>query len=62
MITDTEFVIIENFDRTLADNTRHAQGIIDRKNARLVQADIVVTQLRRELEIERVSGSWLSSS
>ena len=49
MITDSEFVMIKGFDKTLARNTAHAQGIINAKNALLVNADKVVTAQRRRI-------------
>jgi hypothetical protein len=60
MITDSEFVAIRQFDRTLARNADSAQSIINSKNSKLValasHADRLqaeVDRLRRELEIER---------
>lgn len=53
MISDSEFVMIKGFDRTLAENTNKAQAIINRKNQLLVAADKTVTaQARRIAALE----------
>lgn len=53
MITWAEYVLIREFDRTLADNTAHAQRIINKKNSLLVRADRRITALERDLAFER---------
>lgn len=53
MISDTEFVAIQAFDRQIARDADHAQGIVNRKNHLLVSLAAQLQAAQRELEIER---------
>lgn len=52
MITESEFVMIKGFDRTLQQNTDHAQRIINRKTSQLIALAAEVSRLRTELAAE----------
>lgn len=52
MITETEFVAIKCFDRTLRENTDYAQRIINRKNAQLSAHSTEIARLRSALAAE----------
>lgn len=49
MITDTEFVVIQGFDRNLAKAADDAQIIINRKNTELVTASRIIAKLQADI-------------
>lgn len=49
MITESEYVAIKAFDKTLDRNTQHANGIIARKNSEIESAARIIAHLRAEL-------------
>lgn len=53
MISESEYVAIRAFDKTLGAAVDDAQRIINRKNAVIVQLEAEVLHLRAELEKER---------
>lgn len=53
MITESEFVMIKGFDRTLRENAKAASSTISRKNTLLTAADrIVMAQGQRIAALE----------
>ncbi|MBU1336036.1 MAG: hypothetical protein KJ944_08570 [Alphaproteobacteria bacterium] len=53
MISDSEFIAIRAFDRTLFNSVDSAQRIINEKNGQLIALARQLQAAQRELEIER---------